>query len=342
MGLLSHRKKTEQLRTLTEKEIQEKLYGQFRLQTKDPSILSSVPSKNSAQMTAIEDREDSPVDLFFPPGLPSKLGVPKKSSKEELEEPAKEIKKTFLEPPFDTALPSKQRTFVKPPGPLASSPRRPNRAQVFLKFLQNATAVSVKEAGSFLIWFIKLAVAGFQSFIAFLSKGQNRYWFGGFIFITVLLGSIHYLNVQREIAMKTTRPRQAIPSLQARTVSAEPFHSTQTSISSTSPLSTVETGESRSGVVSSAPSLGGESEGMFVIQIVTYANPADATNLAVRLKHEGFPALVKQFTRSTGKVYHTVFVGRFKSYRDAQEILVRFQKKEMAKPFQDAFIRTLN
>ncbi len=352
MGLLNYRKKTEQLRTLTEKEIQEKLYGRFRLSDKEDAGISSMPLRNSASLATIEKVEEKADDLFSPAILTPQPGFTQKNSRVEFEPQEKEIKKSFVDVKSDLTT-SQVKIYSRPPvfSKPASRPAaaRPKDAffAAFLKFFQNLGALIAKGLGSVVVLGLKFAGACLQAIFAFLKKGQNRYWVGAIVFLSILLGGIHHLNVQREIAMKTSRPRTAT---QARNVSESsvPVSAAAARLQEAPPAlsaPTASTGtvssQNANALTPSEPSSAAGTQGGFVIQVVTYATQADAAGLLRRLNQEGFSGLVKQSTRTTGKVYHTVFVGRFKTYREAQEMLAQFQKKEIAKPFQDAFIRTL-
>ncbi len=354
MGLLNYRKKNEQLRTLTEKEIQEKLYGRFRLSHKEDTGISSMPPRNSASLATIEKVEEKSSDLFAPSISAAQPGFSQKNSRVEFEPQEKEIKKSFADVKSDiTASPSKMHSrpavFTKPASRPVSRPKQAFFAG-FLKILQGIGGLIGKALGSVVVVILKFAGAFLEAILIFLKKGQNRYWVGAIVFLSILLGSIHHLNVQREIAMKTPRSRPVAPMVQARNISESPAPvsalAARLERAPAAPLSpTVSTdivpGENVNALTPSEPASAGGAQGAFVIQVVTYATQADGTGLLKRLNQDGFSGLVKQSTRNTGKIYYTVFVGRFKTYREAQENLAQFQKKEISKPFQDAFIRTL-
>ena len=60
------------------------------------------------------------------------------------------------------------------------------------------------------------------------------------------------------------------------------------------------------------------------------------------LENAGIPVFVKSLSRPSGKVYYSLFLGRFKSYSEAQRQFESFKKLEASRPFKDAFIRTLS
>ncbi len=82
--------------------------------------------------------------------------------------------------------------------------------------------------------------------------------------------------------------------------------------------------------------------GKYVIQVATYAVLEDANRIIQNLKQSGFESFYKKQVRnSTGHSFFTVCLGRFESYSSAQESLATFRKASVARPFQDAFIRTM-
>ncbi|HXV27346.1 MAG TPA: SPOR domain-containing protein [bacterium] len=361
MGLFNRRKKTEQLRTLSEKEIQEKLYGRFQMTMKETSLESPpMPAlKNSFQTATLDNADHKPGDLFSFSSASVKTNAAPRPAKYEEEEGEIEFPKSVPAPLADLdsktvqgskfaerdSRETKPRAFTKPPSSGPAFAPRPKLTGGGVKFFQNAAAAIGKGIGSILSLILKLVAGFFEGSIVFLKRGQNRYWVGALVFLSILLVSIHHLNVRREIAMKAPRPRHTesstTPHISSRSAvpaaasSSRPL--AQEISDQTSPLSATNV-DSETPTQTLGPT---ESDGLFVVQIVTYANEDDAIQLQARLRQDGLQTLLRKSTRSSGKTYFTVFVGRFKTYREAQEMLARFQKKEISKPFQDAFIRTL-
>lgn len=82
--------------------------------------------------------------------------------------------------------------------------------------------------------------------------------------------------------------------------------------------------------------------GKYVVQVATYSVLEDANRIVQSLKQAGFESFYKKQVRSsTGQSFFTVCLGRFESYANAQETLAKFRKAAVARPFQDAFIRTM-
>jgi len=109
--------------------------------------------------------------------------------------------------------------------------------------------------------------------------------------------------------------------------------------------------ENSAGVAGSsrAPALGSGSVasvsapvGKYVIQVATYSILEDANRIIQNLNQAGFESFYKREIRtSTGHSFFTVCLGRYESYTNAQEALAKFRKVAVARPFQDAFIRTM-
>jgi len=80
--------------------------------------------------------------------------------------------------------------------------------------------------------------------------------------------------------------------------------------------------------------------GAYVIQVVTYPSAQDAESIVNTLKNSGFRAFVKESARPNGGVFYIVLIGGFRTVAEAQSQLLKFRKQEVARPFQDAFVRT--
>jgi cell division septation protein DedD len=78
----------------------------------------------------------------------------------------------------------------------------------------------------------------------------------------------------------------------------------------------------------------------YVIQVVTYPSFQDADSIMKTLKSAGFRAFVKESTRASGRVFYMVLIGGFRTAAEAQSQLSKFRGQEVARPFQDAFVRT--
>jgi cell division septation protein DedD len=78
----------------------------------------------------------------------------------------------------------------------------------------------------------------------------------------------------------------------------------------------------------------------YVIQVVTYPSAQDADSIVKVLKGAGFRAFTKESARPSGRVFYMVLIGGFRTAAEAQSQLAKFRGHEVARPFQDAFVRT--
>jgi cell division septation protein DedD len=169
---------------------------------------------------------------------------------------------------------------------------------------------------------------------------RAAYIAAGVIFLGGLFASIHLLNVNREVAMK--QPRKVVRP--APTPAAKPVASSVPA-QNAAPAARAETAAvtpARETLIAPAgPAAETAVQKGHVIQIATFAAQADADKLVLKVQQEGMKAFVKPLVRTGGKTYYCVFIGAFASNAEAEQQLAKFKKKELARPFQDAFIRTL-
>lgn len=79
----------------------------------------------------------------------------------------------------------------------------------------------------------------------------------------------------------------------------------------------------------------------YVIQVATYANARDAEALSARLVQAGLPAFTQPSSRSSGKTFHLVFLGRYETFQEAEARFKAFRRQAVSGDFQDSFIRVL-
>ncbi len=182
-------------------------------------------------------------------------------------------------------------------------------------------------------------------------------WTFGIGLLVFLLAGIHLLNVKREIAMKHPR---AVPVKPKQHRQKQQIPAQVTSQALLSEAATAENGEAQApsttaagvttaatgtpAAVTGAETAPAESAANIhgqVIQIATFAAQADADKLVERLKADTWKCFVKPLVRAGGRTYYCVFLGPYKTYQEAETKLNSFKKKEIAKSFQDAFIRSL-
>ncbi len=324
MGLFDQKKKTgEHLHTLTEKEIREKLYGHLVTPEgeKDAEIKSATPppglsetSKPVMQEPATESRELFPEQERLPPSEP-----PIKVTRTDIFEGRKPGQDPFTAPRYTTA-----------PNP---------SSEAFAKTLTQVLAA--------LAQFIGVAFLGVLRFLGQvfdLRKPHIRkrvsWGVPALIFVSIFAG-IHILNSQREIAMKAPRPASEPPAILLEGDLSPASKDTvkgneKTSLPAGAAVKSSETATPKPAVVPAEP------EEPYAIQVATFVTKGDADRLAASLGQMKLRTFVKTSKRPNSKVYHLVFIGGFKDYREAEKQLAEFKKKEMAQPFQDAFIQTFD
>lgn len=350
MGLFGiiMKKDSGQLRTLSEKEIQDKLYGSFRVNQELTHELPSESKHGSSTPTMIQDSAPESQDLFQQPPAqkiePLRLGEDRiraslDKKKEGMRLAAAKFKE-WADEEIETATSAVQlgwKEEKKKARHATNPPRHYPKPEV--GEIIRTLAGRVTEFFSFLINKMGGAIRALVSQLT--SVKQRGYWASGFA-IFLLLISVHFLNVRHEAAMKLPRLSRPARSLPKNTEPAVNFLVTtaKEAIVGSSPLSPVsKTGEEQS--VAPASIINDSERLPFVIQVCTYAAEEDATRLVERVHRENLSAFVKKSKRAGGKTYYSVFVGRFKDYSEAQKILAQFRKKEISRNFQDAFIRTL-
>ena len=79
----------------------------------------------------------------------------------------------------------------------------------------------------------------------------------------------------------------------------------------------------------------------YVIQVATFAAQEDAQKLVSKIKEVSLKSFSKSISRSGGRVYYCVFIGRFKTHPEADAALTEFKKHDLSQPFPDAFVRML-
>lgn len=190
--------------------------------------------------------------------------------------------------------------------------------------------------------FISVFWSGLRSILNFsillLGKIPTRLGIGFFSIIVIFL-AVHALNAYRTAAMKAPAPSLAEQEVQPVVNEAqeepEPGR-VGTPPAVTAPIITQKA--VKKFPVSTGASIGRKP---YVIQVATYANSNDAERLAQELKEARFVAFVQPFNRQNGKTFYLVFLGRFKSFQEAEAKYKEFHEKPVAKNFKDSFIRML-
>lgn len=302
MGLFGSKKKgQDQMRTLSEKEIQAKLYGSYRM----------IQDGRRAEPSNTPPRRVTPLEKNFDN---ERLSTLAEWVDEEAETTAKAIQLGWQQERKAT----REHKRPRAPRPSVLRPVLQSLAGKVVDFLRSLDWQRVETRGM-------------------------GYWIGAAALLGLMFAGIHFLNERREATMKSppkverTLTASGVEKNEAAKASLPPAQETPSS-----PLRTPPEAQAPPAEPPAPPSLR-EAEGRYAIQVCTYASQGDAERLVARLQNENFTAFVKDLRRSaTGKVYYAVFAGRFKDYDEAKTALANFQKKEISKPFQDAFIRTLS
>lgn len=393
MGFFDKKKKGDTVRPLTEKEIQDKLYGVYRssrvmledpIEEKKPSFVSqtaALPKKTfetkpaeSADLFKRPAVEFAPEEKTEPLAAPAepRLDLPKLRKKEK---EFKEQVSEWTDEENESVLRIRQEELRRH--------RKKVQAEAQKKMADAFTA-ALKRASSKIP---SLLQAGIGNLIGLLMSIDFRkpavrhaaYWFCALGFLSLIFSGIHYLNVQRETAMKMSpkkhakaevaSPALSVPAEEnaaaksaVKSSSKESRHketakirekeSSRSAASNEAPAQTLEKREGSSLEESplkpadkaekkEVPAVRPPAPMGHAIQVATYAAEEDASRLVAVFQGEKFPTFMKALNRPNGKVYYCVFIGPFKNRAEAERQLSEFKKKNLAKPFQDAFIRQL-
>ncbi len=351
----SNKKQKDHFRTLSEKEIQQKLYGEF-------ASLDDRPAGEGAN------------EVFMAPKPASaQLPLQEKNLSQELFQPVKGgVKSEEVETDRTRDKLKEQERLARLSewaDEEADAIKKASRLGWYQEARQKRTdpkavrpAVSFFSAKSLAALSQTLQKACEEAARLFPKNALMRFWnrrviysLSGFLFLTLMFLGIHFLNERREIAMKTPRPVQLSNSAKAVGLphTKKPIKKHSALAEKESPLTPVEKVlEPSSVVVSStlnsvttpvAETIQQDAKLFpYVIQIATFATEADAQRLVERLEQEKLRGFMKDLQRATGKVYYSVFIGRYQNYQEAQSSLEEFRKKDISKSFEDAFLRTLS
>lgn len=355
MGLFGSDKKKsgEQLRTLSEKEIQDKLYGPFRTSSsvvrdeyavKQPQVAAKPTT--SVTSTHVESR-----DLF----KSSTLTKPESSSHLSTfrPEPTEKNRDNISSSRFGGDAAADSKSFSNRPKIEARIKSEVRQGPSVVSRLGTASMHFVRVLGNGIFSVLRSIIHLVARLIAVIDLRNARvrtgaYWAGGILLLAGLLFSIHNLNVKREAAMKAPRKKVEAPAFfgikKKEAKKAVDVSPNEESASPLSPsVSVSDTGKLGADDLLPAPKTQTVvSKGTHVIQVATFATEDDARRLSSKVKESGMVSFVKPLTRSTGKVYYCVFIGRFASSQEAETNLEQFKKKEVSRSFQDAFVRTLD
>ncbi|MDP3919570.1 MAG: SPOR domain-containing protein [Candidatus Omnitrophota bacterium] len=321
-------KGTESLKTLSEEEIQQKLYGQFDLR----NTLAEEPAE-AEDPDSESDGSDSGRFAKQPAVPPTQNAFEEKKR-------------------FDRLTIVKDEDLkVEPTPKIIKHPKRPSRKPSSFKFklislkpilttLRMVIVVVLTKVTELLITGIRFLLKGIK-WVDPRRRAVRRviYWMAGLALVFCLFMGIHILNVQREKAMRSSAGVSAVAPKFERRTTVNAAESPLVAI--TGQEETVEIAQSESEEELDA-SVSGDSPALpYVIQVATYVGPQDAARVSEDLSEAKFPGFVQKLSRSGGRVYYSVFLGRYATFQEAQNKLVQFRKHRASRPFSDAFIRSL-
>ena len=165
------------------------------------------------------------------------------------------------------------------------------------------------------------------------------YWGTAVLVVFILFWGVNALNSQREEAMRVRYkiPGELVPSKTPTAVKVvvPPKPATERPVV----ITPVPVRPSKARVSEGRATTLVPVSGPYVIQVVTYPTKQDADQVAETFRREGFRVFVKENTRPSGRLYFLVLLGGFRTEAEAQAQLLKFRAKEVARPFQDAFVR---
>lgn len=334
MGFLGKKKNAESSSSvLSESEIQKKLYGEFsegtpqvvtgdREHFKAPASTALPPKEFSSEKDAVHDLFSVQKDVLSEPSFLPRHVVPE-------QKPADPR-------PRHASL----HDFEKKSGSSASTS---SSSDVYSRFPYNRppekNGISFQDL---LSGFFEKTDGMIKFFLAPEQVAIRRvvYWGAAVLVVFILFWGVNALNSQREEAMRVRYkiPGERVPAktpIPLKVVApAEPVAERPVVITP-SPVRTPKANVSEGSTATSIPV-----SGPYVIQVVTYPTKQDADQVAETFRREGFRVSVKENTRPSGRLYFLVLLGGFRTEAEAQAQLLRFRAKEVARPFQDAFVRS--
>jgi len=175
-----------------------------------------------------------------------------------------------------------------------------------------------------------------------LPKLSTKWSIGAGIVIALFLG-IHTLNIYRATAMKN--PKLVAVPPRASEAPAGPNETRPETEAGPSSAPVLSRASRRTRTLSQKSPLGiahaPAPKKPYVIQVATYAAPWDAQRLSDQMTQAGFQSFVQSATRSGGRTFYLVFLGRYGTSQEAEAQIKEFRNKSIAKDFPDSFVRVL-
>ncbi len=304
---------------LTESEIQKKLYG---------DILSQVPH------VAIGERERFSDPVVTP--TPSRKAISDKDPVEDLFFQSKgSLTTPEVEPPASVA---EKRSSDNAPRyvPLHDFESR-TTSQLNASSFADASARTASNRPQQQLMNSVVAICKNLLSPKHSMLRRGLVWGGAILVVFLLFFGVNALNSQREVALRVryNMPREHAPAPAQAVIPS-------------SVSSVVNTAASVKPKVAFAPRTSGPADvtvtpapvkNSYVIQVVTYPTRSDAEQIVASFKKAGVPAFVKENSRPSGRLFYLVLIGSFRTEAEAQAHLSKFKTKDVARPFQDAFVK---
>lgn len=162
-------------------------------------------------------------------------------------------------------------------------------------------------------------------------------WGGVVLVVFLLFWGVNALNSQREVAMHTRYVPRVDPVVPAKL--AAPV-AESLSVSTPVPVKKKVAFAPRTSGTADVTVTPAVVKSSYYIQVVTYPTRADAEQIVESFKKSGIRSSVKENSRPSGRLFYVVVLGGFRTEAEAQAQLLKFRSTEVARPFQDAFVKS--
>ena len=326
MGFFSKKKNSAATSSiLSESEIQKRLYGEFsdrippvvtgdREPLKESAPTSSFLKESSPEKDPAFDLFSAHRDILSEPELSPRPIPPEQKPAESASRyvPIHDFEKKPVSsvPVSSSSNPYARFRYNRPPE---------NKLAAFLDLLKGFS----EKTGEMVKFFLDPKQVALR---------RVFYWGAAVLVVFLLFLGVNALNSQREEAMRVRYkiPGESIPA-KAPAVAAAVVVPAKPAAERPVVITPAPVRTPKSAPASAEP---------YVIQVVTYPSVQDAGSIVKTLKNSGFRAFVKESARPSGRVFYMVLIGGFRTAAEAQSQLLKFRGQEVARPFQDAFVRT--
>lgn len=166
------------------------------------------------------------------------------------------------------------------------------------------------------------------------------YWVLALLVVFGLFWGVNALNSQREEAMRT-RYKISGETISVKSVVSEAVGGpSEPSAERPVVITPAPVGPTKAPLADLSQAAAAPAGGPYVIQVVTYPTRQDADQIVNVFRRTGIQAFVKEDTRPSGRIFYLVLIGGFRTVADAKAQLSKFLAQDVARPFQDAFVKT--